>query len=199
MEPLVKAQVLTPVLTFAADPQSGALQTVQPAANAFLLAECAGRLPEAYVLDSWRGGLDVTNQLAALAQADWDPAQQAVTDAPAVAGGTRQAHMIGQARVISRRRHDFCFATRILTDAPQAGLLIVNEAYDAGNLEAHLDDRVVPLHRANALWCAVEVPAGSHTISIRHSWQPVWPLASALAGLAMGLWGLLRYSLSNGL
>jgi len=192
LNPLVQNRVVAPLQTFALDPRSGAVQAAQPAKDTFLLAEAVNGLPDVYVAGTWQGGLDEAGQLAALATAAWDPLHTAVSDAPATTSGTNGAPLlVGQAVVTRRRGSDFRLTTTVDVDTPQAGLLVLDENY-AGDLMACVDGRPAPVRRANALWCAVEVPAGKHLVAVRRRPHVLPVLLSGVAGLALGLWALLR-------
>ena len=195
LNPLVRSQSLRPVQTFALDPRSEAVHLAQPAADNFLLAETAGGLPDAYVVASWQGGLDEAGQLAALATEAWDPLTLTVSDAPVRTMGTNSAsRIIGQTGVTQRRGSNFHLTTRVDVDVPQAGLLVLDEGFE-DNLMACVDGQEAPVHRANALWAAVEVPAGRHAVTVRHRPHTLPVLLSVGAGLLIGLWALLRVRL----
>ena len=52
-------------------------------------------------------------------------------------------------------------------EAPSAGLVVFNEAWDPG-WQATVDGEAVPIHRANLLHRAVEVGEGSHEVVLRY-------------------------------
>ncbi|MEO5367547.1 MAG: hypothetical protein H7831_14575 [Magnetococcus sp. WYHC-3] len=185
--PMVKGQVLEPLVSFALG--QGTVRQVPPAADACVLAAIGSAMPATYLVDGWQGGLSATVQVQRMSMADWDPARATVCD---VGVGTNQeSHLIGAARVVQRRGADFCLNTIIAVDTPLAGLLVSDEKY-ADDLVALVDGREAPVCRANALWAAVEVPAGRHEVMLRRHLH-VWPvLLSGCAGLAIGIWALLR-------
>ena len=185
--PLVKSQVLEPLVSFALG--QGNVQQAQPSMETDVLAAFGGALPAAYVVDGWQGGLNETAQVQRIGAADWDPAQTTLCDAAVSTNG--MSRIIGQAQVIRRRGVDFCLTTTVAVNTPQPGLLILDENY-ADALAAHVDAQVVPVHRANALWVAVEVPAGRHRVTVRRCLHAGPFLVSALAGALVILWGLLR-------
>ncbi|MCA9606194.1 MAG: hypothetical protein KC619_11395, partial [Myxococcales bacterium] len=57
-------------------------------------------------------------------------------------------------------------AVSFAIDAPEDGVVVVNEAFYPG-WEATVDERPVPVFRANALVRAVPVPAGEHVVAMR--------------------------------
>lgn len=69
------------------------------------------------------------------------------------------------------------------SETERPGLLLVSEAYYPG-WRAWLDEREVPIHRANLMMRAVELPAGTH--EIRFEFRP----ASVRFGAALSLLGL---------
>ena len=184
---LVKAQVLTPVLSFAVG--QGSVRQTQPAEDAFVLATFANAMPPSYVVDGWQGGLRTEEQLQRMRAADWDPARVTLCDAPGATNGT--GRVIGRAQVTQARGWDFHLTASLAVDTPQAGLLVLDEKY-AENLQVRVDGQEVPVHCANALWAAVEVPAGQHTVTVRQRPRALPLLLSAGVGLAVGLWGLWR-------
>lgn len=186
-EPLVKGGILVPMLTFVPGP--GVVKSAQPSTESCVVAEYPGGLPDAYVVDSWVGGMGVTNQVQAMKQDDWDPSVRTLSGAPGVGAGIG-SRSIGQARVAQRRGFNLQFSTRVEVDVPQSGLLVVDERYGP-DLIALLDGRETPLHPANALWCSVHVPAGRHWVSIRKRWRPMPAAVSAGTGLLVVLWGLM--------
>ena len=155
-----------------------------------MLAAFGGALPAAYVVDGWQGGLNETAQVQRIGVADWDPAQTTLCDAAGSTTGV--GRIIGQAQVARRRGADFCLTTRVAVNTPQPGLMMLDEKY-AGDLLARVDGREVPVHCANALWAAVEVPVGRHEVTVRRRPHALPMLLSGGAGLLIGLWGALRW------
>jgi len=58
------------------------------------------------------------------------------------------------------------FTSRAEVEVPKPGLLVWNERYSP-DLVAALNGKPVPLYQANGIWCAVQVPAGKHTVTCR--------------------------------
>jgi len=192
LEPLVQAHVLAPVLTFQLNMRTRQVHVAAPAPDACLLAEYTACPPAASVISAWRGALGGQAQVAAMRDATWNPTRDTVTDAADGHATTGQvARICGTARVTARRGSNFCFATTVETDAASDGLLLIDERY-APDLTARLDGQAAAVHRANAWWCAVPVPAGHHLVVIGRQWHP-WPSAiSAMTGLLVLAWGLLQ-------
>lgn len=69
---------------------------------------------------------------------------------------------------------------RVQADMPARGLLLFSELYYPG-WQARVDGQRVPIHRANGLLRAVEVPAGVHQVEMEY--RP----ASVYAGMALSL------------
>jgi hypothetical protein len=184
---LVKGKVLDPLTSFALG--QGTVRQAPPSMDACVLTSFAGALPPAYVVDGWQGGLSETAQVQRMSMADWDPARVTVCDAGTAT--TNESRMIGAARVVQLSGADFRLATIIAVDTPQPGLLLLDEKY-ADNLLACVDGREVPVHRANAIWTAIEVPAGRHEVTLQRRPHVLPVLLSGGGGLAIGVWGVLQ-------
>jgi hypothetical protein len=140
-------------------------------------------------VDGGLGGVAATSQVAALRQPDWDPARQTVCDAP---GGTSAvSRLIGRAQVRQARNVHGALATEVEVEAPQPGVLVLDEKYD-GSWQVRVDGQPALLRCANVLWAAVELPAGTHTVTLQRPLQFRPLLLSAAAGAAVALWGLVR-------
>jgi hypothetical protein len=184
---LVQAQMLKPLLSFTLG--QGTVRQTAPAEDAYVLADFAGAMPSVYLVDSWLGGVAATSQVSALRQADWDPARQTVCDAPGATSAV--SRLIGRAQVRQTRNMHGALATVVEVEAPQPGLLVMDEKYD-GNWQVRVDGHPALLRCANVLWAAVEVPAGTHTVTLQRPLQFRPMLLSAGAGALVVLWGLAR-------
>jgi hypothetical protein len=184
---LVQAQVLKPLVSFALG--QGTVRQTPPAEDAYVLADFAGAMPAVYFVDSWQGGVAATSQVACLWQADWDPARLTVCDAPGATSAV--SRLVGRVQVKQTRGVFWCLSTIIAVEAPQAGLLVLDEKYD-GNWQMRVDGQIAPVRCANVLWAAVEVPAGTHNVTVQRPLQYRPLLLSAAAGLLVVLWGLAR-------
>ncbi|NLI48211.1 MAG: YfhO family protein [Acidobacteria bacterium] len=72
------------------------------------------------------------------------------------------------------------------------GLLVVRDVWYPG-WTARLDNRIVPIHRADYLFRAVTVPAGTHQLEMRYEpagWTASWLVSGAgfISVLVLGLW-----------
>jgi uncharacterized membrane protein YfhO len=65
---------------------------------------------------------------------------------------------------------------------PQPGLLVWNERFSS-DLKATLDNKEVPLYQANGQWCAIQVPAGKHTLTCQMRGKGVFSLLSMITSL----------------
>jgi hypothetical protein len=138
----------------------------------------ADALPPAWVVGGARLGATPTAGLLAIAEPDFDPAQEVV-----LAGGPRSAPRQGfRARCTIRERS----ADRLMVEVESSasGHLVVAEAYQDG-WKATVDGAEVPVVAANVLFRAVAVPPGSHRVELRY--RP----AAALWGAALTAAGLL--------
>ena len=74
-------------------------------------------------------------------------------------------------------------------DSPAGdGVLVLSRAHYAGTWEASLDGKPVPLLAANAAYCAVRLPQGSHRVRVqyRDPWLP-WTAGAYGLGLLAAL------------
>lgn len=190
-EALVRRQVLRPVVSFAL--AGGEVRAASASADSALLAEFMGRLPAAYVVTSWRGGLDEAAQLESMASPAWDPATLTLAAAPSPASAAAEGGGAprGTATLRQRRGWDFRLWTRLTAEAPADGLLVTDERF-AADLVARVDGRAAPVVQANALWAAVPLPAGRHEVRIGRRVRPGLTLLSGVVGVAVAAWGLTR-------
>lgn len=105
------------------------------------------------------------------------PLRQAVDDSPP----GRIAHVSESGGVL---RLELAMATN--------GLLVVRDVWYPG-WTARLDNRSIPIHRADYLFRAVMIPAGTHRLEMRYEpagWTASWLVSGAgfISVLALGLW-----------
>ncbi|MDW8317259.1 MAG: YfhO family protein [Anaerolineae bacterium] len=157
----------------------------------------ADTLPRAYLVFRGQTAQDDEGALAALADPAFDPAQGVVLLGPELAeAGLAEEPSAGtgggRVEVISSAAERL--ALRVEADAP--GFLVRTESWYPG-WQATVDGRPAPLLRANLLFQAVPVPAGSHEVVFE--FRPgslargaVVSAAAALAVLALAAWGAAR-------
>jgi hypothetical protein len=157
-EPLVQQRAAAPVGEYeigAGTVRKGAAPGGQ---GVVLLERNAAAFPSVFF--DWAGDVPAEEQAAVLAQT----AKPIVTDAPAPSAPGSAA---AQPAVFSQMRGmRNVFTSRAEIDVPTSGLLVWNERYSE-NLVAAIDGKPVPLHQANGVWCAVQVPAGKSTVTCR--------------------------------
>jgi hypothetical protein len=135
-------------------------------------------LPPAFVVGGARVARDPEETLRLLVSPELDPRREAVLasgDARPVPSGFQ-----GAASLTTRDPDRLVVETNATHDA----VLVVVEAY-ADGWRAAVDGRAVPVRRANALFRAVEVPAGRHTVEL------VYRPRSVTWGLVLGALGLV--------
>jgi hypothetical protein len=98
-----------------------------------------------------------------------------------------------QRRVDWRRPHDWELVAEV--DGAAAGMLVFNEAYDLG-WRATVDGSPVSIHRVNAVFQGVEVPAGRHEVRFRYL-PPGLKLGALLSCVALGLLGAGRFIIAS--
>jgi hypothetical protein len=196
--PMVQAHVLKPLISFM--PGKSVVHAVQPAMDAFVLAEFTAATPDAYVVSQWQGGLNDQDQLRTMSAPEWNPGSTTLCDAPpadAANATNGVSRVVGQAHFRQRRGADFHLSTIVDVTAPEVGLLVVDEPY-ANDWVASVDGKTVQVRRANVLWCAVEVPAGSHVVTLHKIQQIKLPLISAVASIGVVLFAIVCF-LPNGI
>ena len=121
------------------------------------------------VFFNWTGGIkpdDQINQLikGAASTAPLTSHALLASDAPSPSG--LSAMPIQSVSFSQMRGEKNVFVSRATVQLPQAGLLVWNERYSS-DLVAFVDKNEVPLYQANGQWCAVQVQAGTHTVTCK--------------------------------
>lgn len=136
-------------------------------------------LPRAFIVTDARIASDHNAAFDAIHAADFDPARTVVLEKQQ-AEGTKQPALGAASAVVTIA--DFSPNSILLTtNASSDGYLVLSEVYYPG-WRAWVDDREVPVLRADYLFRAIELPAGEHRV--RFTYDP----ASFKFGL--GLFGL---------
>jgi hypothetical protein len=114
---------------------------------------------------SWRN-VPGDEQLDALARSTRNPHAEPLVDAPGPepATGAVPDATVDVLSVRMGRKAALDNVVRTKSSAP--GLVAIRHYYNIPS-EALLDGAPAPLRRCNALWCAVEVPAGDHEVVVR--------------------------------
>lgn len=144
-------------------------RSASPSEQSIVLLERTKQPIYPCVFFNWTGGIkpdEQINQLikGAAATASQMPPALLASDAPSPVApselpiqGVSFSQMRGEKNV---------FVSRATVQLPQAGLLVWNERYSS-DLMATIDNNDVPLYQANGQWCAVQVPAGKHTVTCK--------------------------------
>jgi hypothetical protein len=146
-------------------------RSASPSEQSIILLERTKQPIYPCVFFNWTGGIKPDEQIAQLIKANTSNtvAPQMlktllVSDAPAP---TVPAELPIQGVAFSQMRGEKnVFVSRATIQLPQAGLLVWNERYSA-DLVAAVDGKEVPLYQANGQWCAVQLPAGRHTLACK--------------------------------
>ncbi|HJQ83976.1 MAG TPA: YfhO family protein, partial [Candidatus Binatia bacterium] len=121
-------------------------------------------LPRAFLVDRWRVAADPAAALAALDEADFDPATTVVVDqAPAWESDAEEAAVQSAVRVAGYAEEE---AVLDVT-TPRRALLVLTDLYWPG-WSVDVDGAPRRLHRADALFRAVAVEAGTHRVRFRY-------------------------------
>ena len=140
-------------------------QVPQPLPRAFVVGRAVVRAePDSYLR---------------LADPAFDPRTEVVLSEGEALAGTTDS--VGHAVFIERRADRI----ELRVEARQPSYVVLVEAYDAG-WRASVDERPVPVRRANVLFRAVAVPAGRHRVVFRYApWSA--SLGLAISGFSAGL------------
>ncbi len=117
-------------------------------------------LPRMWFVDRARVIADPEAHLAALADRNWDPRAEALLFEPVP---PFRPSPEGTARVTSYEPREI----HADVQTPVASLLMVSEVFYEPGWNAVLDGDPVPIHRADYVLRAIEIPAGSHELVMR--------------------------------
>ncbi len=150
-------------------------------------------LPRAYVVFGARIRPDFDGAVALLRSSQFDPSREVVLDR---GRETPPPPALNAGGVPVVWQKDEPEEVQLQTTLPAAGWLVLSDNYAQG-WEAELDGRPVPLLRGMAVFRAVSVPAGSHTVAFYYRPRLFYTsaLISALAlalVLTLGMWSAVR-------
>jgi len=157
--PLIQQHIATGINAY--DLGNGTVRTsVSPTAQSILLLERnQPAFPAVYF--NWTGAVAHDQQIGHLTQSG---VRSPVTDAPSPAMPNERPPQT--ATFLHLRGERDVLVSHATLDLPQSGLLIWNERYTP-DLVATLDGKEIPLHQANGVWCAAQIPAGRHALACR--------------------------------
>jgi hypothetical protein len=162
-------------------------RSASPSEQAIVLLERTKQPIYPCVFFNWTGGIKPDDQINHLIKANTStPAAPLaapallVSDAPApVAPSALPVQGISFSQMRGEKN---VFVSRATVQLPQDGLLVWNERYSP-DLVATVDGQEVPLYQANGQWCAVQLPAGKHTVNCKIRFQGTMGLLSLLTSL----------------
>jgi hypothetical protein len=148
-----------------------------------LTYEIGGTLPRAYAVLGARVAADLESAREVLLSPDFDPSREVVL----VGGGTPVAGASHETGSVAWRV-DEPEAIDLEVDLPTTGYLVLTDAYTPGWV-ATVDGKQASLLRANGVFRAVSVPAGTHEVRLRYAPRVVYASAglSAAAVAAVSL------------
>ncbi|MCY4158611.1 MAG: YfhO family protein, partial [Bacteroidetes bacterium] len=148
---------------FSQTPIAGALDVEYGAESGLTIYENLDVLPRAYFVGEIEVIQDSEATMRRLQQTDFDPAKKALLASPIEAEVTPiDSSSIVAVNSIDHGPRRISF--EVETDAPR--LLVVSEIYYPEGWSATIDGESAPIHRANYLLRAVEIPAGKHTLEM---------------------------------
>jgi hypothetical protein len=167
--------------------QGSVRRSSAPSERSILLMERTRQPIYPCVFFNWTGGVKPDDQIQQLIKLNTTtgmitpgPIALLVSDAPAP---TAPAQQPPQPVTFSQMRGEKnVFVTRATVQMSQPGLLVWNERYSA-DLKATLDNKEVPLYQANGQWCAIQVPAGKHTLTCQIRVKGFFNLLSMAASI----------------
>jgi hypothetical protein len=139
------------------------------------------------VFFNWIGGVKPDEQMTQLIKLNTantmlsaGSASLLVSDAPAPA--VPNAQPIQGVSFSQMRGERNVFVSRATVQLPQSGLLVWNELFSP-DLKATVDGKEVTLYQANGQWCALQLPAGQHTITCQTRVKSYFSLLSMATSL----------------
>jgi hypothetical protein len=138
-------------------------------------------LPRVFVVDGVRPVAE-GDAVNVLVGGQFDATREVLLAGPVVASPPRPGFR-GRARVLSRRADALSLEAQL--DRP--GVLVVLESYHPG-WRATVDGRPSPIHRANALFRGIPLPAGRHRVEM--VFRPRSAVSGAAVSLVSGLFAL---------
>lgn len=179
------------------DRDSGAFESfVMAARGRFRLAfsgdvkiyENVEALPRAWCTALARAATNDDEAIALMQAPAFDPAREVVLVGAEGAGRLDAGSVSDQPVSLSACRLVTYESERVVVDAdlPQAGYLVLADAYYPG-WTARVDGEPVTIERADVMFRAVPVPAGTHRVEFRYE-----PASVTIgAAISIGAWGLL--------
>jgi hypothetical protein len=167
-------------------PGAAALQRVGDQFGAMAVYECMPDARRASVVAKASVVPDVTVQLERLFEESFDPASTVMLDQPAPdAAGTPGAWSAASAHITTDADQEVAVAA---TAGAEGGYLVLQDSFDRG-WHVEVDGRPAALLRANALYRAVHISPGPHTV--RFKYRPtvlyVCLIFSSLAALVLAV------------
>ncbi len=141
------------------------LRGYRPASSGVRVYERTRYLPRAYYVPSARVLASPSQVLTELARPGFDPRREVLleTESGLSVAETDASTGVGLAEI----RSDAPERVAIDVEAERPGFLVLTDAYYPG-WKAYIDDREVPIHRANYLFRAVQVGAGTTQVTFEY-------------------------------
>jgi hypothetical protein len=167
--------------------QGSVRRSSTPSERSILLMERTRQPIYPCVFFNWTGGVKPDDQITQLVKLNTanalmpvGPASLLVSDAPSPLVSSTQP--VQGVTFTQMRGEKSVFISRATVQLPQPGLLVWNERFSS-DLKATLDNKEVPLYQANGQWCAIQVPAGKHTLTCQMRGKGVFSLLSMITSL----------------
>jgi hypothetical protein len=134
----------------------------------FALIEFTGALPRAKLYNNWEIIPDATNVLSRLADPNWDPTGSVVISDTSAPKPTATNGPAGTADIVANSTTK---EMRIRTKSAVPAMLLLNDKIDP-EWHAYVNNKEVPIYRANFLVRGVHVPAGEHEVLFKFQMTP---------------------------
>jgi hypothetical protein len=141
-------------------------------------------LPRYFLVSRWTVVPDPVRRFTSLLSPDFDPATSAILheNQAAIPSPPEQPDPTARCTVSSYKMH----RVELVTESARDAVLVALDRFHP-NWSVYVDDREVPLWRADGVMRACHVPAGRHTVSFRLRGEGITPMIVVGLGLLMTL------------
>jgi len=161
------------------------ISSVSPNENSLVLAEVKAFAPLPALYFNWRGDCPADTQISLL-QKSYNTGEPLVS-LPSLKTNNPARSLPTKVVFESMFRQKGVFETRGRVEVSGQALLVFSEPY-SDRLVATINGKEVPVGQANGQWAAIQVPAGSSSVSLSLRYRLPMVLTSVGASLCVLLW-----------